>query len=78
MWKPCTKPPLPFRRVEVKDMSGRIYLGFYAGRKCWLETDGHYVIKNPALWRKIEGNSSLEDAFKFKLAQRVLLKEFNA
>lgn len=70
MWQSCSKPPFPFIRVEVKDMSGRIYLGFYALHKTWLETDGHYVIKNPDVWRKIEGDSILDREFRLKIRER--------
>lgn len=72
MWKSCSKPPLPFRRVEIKDTSGRIYLGFYALCNTWLETDGHYVIKNPDMWRKIEGDSLLDREYRFKVKEKLL------
>ena len=72
MWQSCDKPPLPFIRVEIKDTAGRIYLGFYALHKTWLETDGHYVIKNPNMWRKIDGGSILDKEFRFKTKEKML------
>lgn len=74
MWISCSKPPLPFLRVEVKDTSGRLYLGFYSGHKCWLQTDGHDVIKDPDKWRFIKPDSVLEKAFNFKIKSRNLAK----
>ena len=74
MWISCKKPPLPFLRVEIKDDRERIYLGFYVGFKCWLETDGHEVIKNPKYWRFIKKDSELDKAFRFKMNQRVWAK----
>ena len=75
MWISCKKPPLPFIRVEIKDTSERIHLGFYIGFKCWLETDGHEVIKNPEYWRYIKKDSTLDKAFRFKMAQRAFTGE---
>jgi len=75
MWVSCKKPPLPFLRVEIKDINERMYLGFYAGFGCWLETDGHEVIKNPNVWRHIKSDSILEKEFKYKISQRALVKE---
>lgn len=74
MWRSCKKPPIPFLRVEVRDIHGRLYLGFYAGHKCWLQTEGHEVIKDPDVWRFIKADSMLEKAFKFKMFQRDLAK----
>ncbi len=70
MWQSCDRPPVPFVRVEIRDPNGRLYLGFYSGHQCWLETDGHNVIKNPSMWRYINGDSALEREYKFKIQER--------
>lgn len=77
MWQSCKKPPLPFLRVEIKDVDEHIHLGFYIGFKCWLETDGHEVIKNPEYWRFIKKDSSLDKAFRFKMNQRIWAKSMS-
>ena len=71
MWRSCKKPPLPYLRVEIKDINERLYLGFYAGKGCWLQTDGHDIIRDPEFWRFIKPGSELERAFKYKISQRM-------
>lgn len=74
MWRSCKKPPLRYIRVEIRDIHGRLYLGFYSGNGCWLQTDGHEVIKEPDVWRWVKPDSVLEQAFRFKLMQRMGVK----
>lgn len=74
MWISCKTPPFPYKRVEIKDVNGRIYLGFYALHGCWLETDGHAVIKDPDMWRYIKRRSILLEEFLDKISQRNCVK----
>lgn len=78
MWRSCDNPPFPYKRVEIKDIHGRIYLGFYALNKCWLTTEGHEVIQDPDMWRYIKADSILERAFQYKIYERNLAKSIEA
>lgn len=66
-WRSCKyNPPMQYTRVEIKDHSGKRYVG-YRYKQDYYETFGNFKIADPYKWRRIPEESWLWKEIRMRL-----------